>query len=97
MAQTVNLRESEYQAIVSELEQMHENVLENLNATITMIRTLVTSEGTFSTELTSKKMTDMADTVSNDIIALLKQAFQDSEAGVANMIKSAMDLDSTGG
>ena len=93
MAQTINLRESEYQTIVSELAQMHASTA-RIGAVIYMIRILVTSEDTFSTNLTSKKILDMLDTLSNDIIPLLEQAFQDSEAGVANMIKATIATDS---
>lgn len=96
MAQIINLRESEYQAIVSELAKMHTDQLQSVNAVIADMKTLVTSAA-FSANLTSKKMEDMLDTVSADIVALLEQAFQDSEAGVANMIESTMATDSVRG
>lgn len=94
MAQKVNLRESEYRMIVSELAQMHASTLEYIYIVIARIKILVTSEDTFSTDLTSNKMLDMLDILTNDIVPLLKQAFRDSEAGVANMIKSIMATDS---
>lgn len=97
MAQLVNLRESEYQTIVSELGKMHENQLQNVEAVINEMKTLVTSEDAFSANLTSKKMVDMLDMLSNDVMTLLKQAFQDSEAGVANMITTTMTTDSACG
>ena len=97
MAQTINLRENEYQTIVSELEKMHTNQLRNVKVVIVAMKKLVTSDDAFSANLTSKKMEDMLDTLSTDIMTLLKQAFQDSEAGVANMIKSTIATDSVRG
>lgn len=97
MAQIINLRESEYQTIVSELGKMHGDQLQNVENIINDMRTLVTSEDAFSANLTSKKMEDMLDTLSNDVMTLLKQAFQDSEAGIANMITTIMTTDSACG
>ena len=94
MAQIINLRENEYRMIVSELAQMHASTLGYIYIVIARIKILVTSEDTFSTDLTSNKMLDMLDILTNDIVPLLKQAFRDSEAGVANMIKSIMVTDS---
>ena len=93
MAQTINLRENEYQMIVSELAKMHTEQLQSVADVIAEMRTLVTSDDVFSTNLTSKKVEDMLDALSSDIMVLLEQAFQDSEAGVANMIKSVMATD----
>lgn len=97
MAQVINLRENEYQTIVSELEKMHTDQLQNIENIINEMKTLVTSEDTFSVNLTSKKMVDMLDMLSEDVMSLLKQVFQDSEAGVANMITSTMTTDSACG
>lgn len=97
MAQIINLRENEYQTIVSELGKMHTDQLQNVENIINEMKTLVTSEDAFSANLTSKKMEDMLDTLSNDVMTLLKQAFQDSEAGIANMITTIMTTDSACG
>lgn len=97
MAQIINLRENEYQTIVSELAKMHEDQTQNVDMVISEMKTLVTSEDAFYAEQTSEKMVDMLDMLSNDVMALLKQAFQDSEAGVANMIMSTMTTDSACG
>lgn len=97
MAVIINLRENEYQTIITELSNMHTNQLQNVTTVIARLRNLVTCSEAFSTDLTSKKITDMLDTLSNDAISLLQQAFQDSEAGVANMIKSTVTTDSACG
>lgn len=97
MAQIINLRESEYQTIVSEMIRMHEEHILNVDSIITEMKTLVTSKDIFSTDLTSKKMVDILDVLSNDVMTLLKQAFRDSEAGVENMIESTMTTDSVRG
>ena len=94
MAQTINLRENEYQTIVSELAKMHTEQIQSVADIIAEMKTLVTSDDVFSTNLTSKKVEDMLDTLSSDIMVLLEQAFQDSEAGVANMIQSTVVTDS---
>lgn len=97
MAQVINLRENEYQTMVSELGKMHADQLQNVESIINEMKTLVNSEDAFSANLTSKKMEDMLDMLSDDVMTLLKQAFQDSEAGVANMITSTMITDSVCG
>lgn len=97
MAQIINLRENEYQTIMSELSKMHADQLQNVTDVITEMKTLVTSDDVFSADLTSKKVEDILDTLSSEIMTLLEQAFQDSEAGVANMIKSAVVTDSACG
>lgn len=97
MAEIVNLRENEYQTIVSELAKMHTNQLQNVSTVITEMKNLVTGEEAFSVNLTSKKIMDMLDMLSTDTIELLEQAFRDSEAGVANMITSIMTTDSACG
>lgn len=94
MAQVINLRENEYQTIMSELVKMHTDQLQSVDEIIAEMRTLVTSDDAFSANLTSRKMEDMMDMFSSEIMALLEQAFQDSEAGVANMITSTMVTDS---
>lgn len=97
MAQTINLRENEYQTIAAELVKMHTDQLQNVSDVIAEMKTLVTSEDVFSADLTSQKMTEMLDLLSNDVMTLLQQAFQDSEAGVANMITGATITDSACG
>lgn len=97
MAQIINLREDEYRNIVTELAKMHTDQLQNIETIINEMKTLVTSEDAFSTDLTSKKMVDMLDTLSDDVMTLLKQVFQDSEAGVANMITTTVTTDSACG
>lgn len=93
MAQVINLRADEYQTIMSELEKMHTDHLRNVEDIISRMRALVTSDDAFSANLTSRKMEDMLDTLSGEIMPLLEQAFRDSEAGVTNMIMSIMVTD----
>lgn len=97
MAQIINLRENEYRTITSELSKMHADQLQNVTDIISEMKTLVTSDDVFSADLTSKKVEDMLDALSSEIMTLLEQAFQDSEAGVANMIKSAVVTDTACG
>ncbi len=94
MAQIINLRENEYRTIATELAKMHTDQMQNVSAIIAEMKTLVSSEDVFSANLTSQKMIEMLDMLSNDVMTLLQQAFRDSEAGVANMIASAMITDS---
>lgn len=95
MAENINLREQEYQTIVSELSNMHTTQLQNVEDAIKVMKILVTDKSTFSANLTSKKVIDMLDVLSSEVIALLEQAFLDSEAGVANMITSTTATDTT--
>lgn len=94
MAEIINLRESEYKIIKEELADMHEKQLQNINAVMARLRLQVSNPLIFSTDLTSKKIIDILDMISNNVIYPLQQAFQDSEAGVANMITSIMLTDS---
>lgn len=97
MGQKVNLREEEYQIIVTELEKMHTRQLVMMRVVIEQIKTMGTSKDIFSTLETSMKISNLLNTVSNSVIELLEQVFQDSEAGVANMIESTMTTDSIKG
>lgn len=90
----VNLREAEYQAVMAELETMHENQLETIRAVIEQIKEMVTSKDTFSTVETSKNILLLLGAINSNVVGLLEQAFQDSEAGVANMIETTMITDS---
>ncbi len=94
MAQVINLRENEYQTIKTELEKMHTDQLQSVAGIIREMKALVTSGDTFLADKTSPKIEDMLNMLSNDVIMLLKQAFHDSEAGITNMIKSAVVTDS---
>lgn len=94
MAQVINLREDEYQTIVSELSAIHAGQLQSVTSIIAQMKTLVTSDDIFSTDLTSKKIEDMLDMLSGNVMTLLEQAFENSETGVASMIKSTMAADS---
>lgn len=93
MAQIINLRETEYQTIVTELAKMHENQLQNVTNVIIEMTTLITSEDIFSANQTSQKIYDMLEILHNDVMMLLQQAFEDSEAGVARMISSVAVTD----
>lgn len=94
MAQKVNLREEEYLNMVERLEEMHENQLKMVWNFIIELKILVTSQEIFWANETSTKITDMLDMVSDDVMPLLEEAFQDSETGVASMIESIMATDS---
>lgn len=97
MAQVINLREDEYQTIAAELSAIHAGQLQSVTDIIAQMKTLVTSNDTFSADLTSKKIEDMLDMLSGNVMTLLEQAFEDSETGVASMIKSIMAADSVCG
>lgn len=97
MAENINLRENEYQSIVSQLADMHENHLQNVLEIIIKMKLLVNDKDVFSTNLTSKKISDMLEALTTDVMSLLQQAFNDSEAGVANMIQSTMSTDTVCG
>lgn len=94
MAEVIILRDTEYKTIAEELANMHTNQLRNIAFVITSLKMLAASTDAFSAERTSKKIIDILETLSNDVIHLLEQAFQDSEAGVANMITSTIATDS---
>lgn len=90
----VNLREAEYQAVMTELETMHENQLQTIRAVIEQIKEMVTSKDVFSTIETSANIGNLLCKIEFNVVGLLEQAFQDSEAGVANMIETTMITDS---
>ena len=93
MAQVINLREDEYQTLVEQLVKMHANQLQNVTDVINEMRALVTSDEVFSANMTSKKIEDMLDMLSSDVITLLEQVFHDCEIGIGNMIKNTLSTD----
>lgn len=94
MGQVINLREEEYQLIMTELEKMHAGQLEAIRAVIEQMKEMAASEDTFSTVQTSANIVNLLCKIDYNIVELLSQAFQDSEAGVAKMIESTMTTDS---
>ena len=95
MAQLINLREAEYQTIVTELSKMHTDQLQCLEDVITKLGLISMGGDFFFANKASRKMRDMLDMVKSDITVHLKQAFTDTEASVANMISSITITDST--
>lgn len=93
MADNINLRESEYQAIVSELSNMQTTQLQSAAEIMLKLRILVLSDDTFNANLTSKKIIDMLNTLNVDILALLQKAFDNSITGIENMISSTVAMD----
>lgn len=93
MADKINLREEEYQVIQAELCKMHETQIQNIAEVIERLRALVTGEDAFRTDKTSKKVEDMLAVISSNIDDLLQDAFNTSEAGIANMIKTTTVTD----
>lgn len=89
----VNLREEEYQVIVTELKKMHTEQLETIRAVIEKIKTIATYSSFFSAHLTSKRVSDVLDTISNDIVKLLEEVFQESEASIEKMIENTITTD----
>lgn len=94
MGQVINLREEEYRFIMTELEKMHTGQLEAIRAVIEQMKEMAASEDTFSTVQTSANIVNLLCKIDYNIVELLSQAFQDSEAGVAKMIESTMTTDS---
>lgn len=90
MAERINLRENEYKIILSEMQKMHGEQINAVMAVINQMKTLVTREDGFSANLTSKKMLDMLDTMSGNIVIPLQQAFQNSEVEVSQMIANVV-------
>lgn len=93
MADRINLRAAEYQAIQEELCKMHEGQLRNIAEVIAKMRELVTGEDAFKTDMTSKKIEDMLDVISSNTVELLQSVFEISEIGIANMIEATTATD----
>lgn len=94
MAQIVNLRQTEYKDITTELSKMHIEQLMCIEDVISKLRIIANNKSFFSASQTSKKMVDMLDVITSDVISLLKQIFNDSDKGINNMINSIMTTDS---
>lgn len=93
MAENVNLREQEYNVVMSELQKFHTNQMEAASDILQQLKSLATSADGLWADKTSAKISDVADAISADVLALLEQAFRDSEAGVCNMITAIMATD----
>lgn len=93
MAGNVNLREQEYNAIVSELQQLHDDSMEAAADILQQLKSLATSADGLWADKTSGKISDVADIITSDVLTLLEQAFCDSEAGVGSMIAAILATD----
>lgn len=93
MAGNVNLREWEYNVVMSELQKFHTNQMEAVSDILQQLKNLATSADGLWADKTSAKISDVADAISADVLALLEQAFGDSETGISNMVTAIMATD----
>lgn len=97
MAENVNLREYEYNTVTSELQKFHADQLEAAADILGKLKSLATSADGLSADKTSAKIADVAEVISSDVLALLEQAFENSEAGISDMIAAIMATDTACG
>lgn len=97
MAENVNLREQEYNEVTSELQKFHTEQIEAITDILGKLKTLATSADGLSADKTSAKISDVAETVTSDVLALMGRAFDDSEAGVSDMITAILATDTACG
>lgn len=93
MAGNVNLREQEYNVVMSELQKFHTDQIDAVSDILQQLKNLATSADGLWADKTSAKISDVADAISADVLALLEQAFGDSEAGMSNMVTAIMATD----
>lgn len=93
MAENINLRQAEYQTVVSELQSMHTDQIETVTAILKELRTLATDQDGLSADATSAKIADVVDSISEDVVKFLERVFADSEAGILSMMTAAMAVD----
>ncbi len=93
MAENINLREQEYNTVLSDLEQFHTTQLEAITDILEKLRSLATSQHGLYAEKTSEKISDVVDCITEDVMGLLEQAFGDSESGICDMITTTMAVD----
>lgn len=93
MAENVNLRESEYHAMVMQLEKMHNRHMAVTTQMIKEIKEFVSKNGAFNVDGTSAKITDLLDFFSSEVLALMEITFETSENAMANMVEAMESID----
>ncbi len=93
MADHVNLRETEYSTIITEVETLHRQQKVKIGSIIAQIKVMVSNEGAFYADGTSKKITDLLDTFLQEILPIMNSSFEECENGIERMIQTMETMD----
>lgn len=93
MADLVNLQQSEYDTVMTQLEELHETALEKIKAISGEIRTLSQSEGGFYIEQISDKIDLLLNVLEADILTLTETNFTSSVTAMSDFADIILNVD----
>lgn len=93
MADLVNLQQSEYDTVMTQLEELHEAVLEKLKAISREIRALSQTEGGFYIEQISDKIDLLLGALETDILSLAETNFTSSVTAMSDFADIILNVD----
>jgi len=93
MAETINLRENEYNQVIDKMVEFHSDQIEKINSVITSIRDFSNDKNYFSSESISAFIALLMDTIEEKIMTDLITEFEYSEMVVSSYVKTQMSID----
>ncbi|MBE5940881.1 MAG: hypothetical protein E7266_10925 [Lachnospiraceae bacterium] len=93
MAETINLRENEYNQVIDKMVEFHSDQIEKINSVITSIRDFSNDKNYFSSESISAFIALLMDTIEEKIMTDLITEFEYSEMVVSSYVKTQMAID----
>jgi len=93
MAETINLRENEYNQVIDKMTEFHSDQIEKINSVITSIRDFSNDKNYFSSESISAFIALLMDTIEEKIMTDLITEFEYSEMVVSSYVKTQMAID----
>lgn len=93
MADLVNLQQSEYDTVLTQLGELHETALQRIRAIVEDIRALSRLDGGFYIEQISEKTDLLLNALETDILTLVETNFTASETGMTDFADIILNVD----
>lgn len=93
MANIVNLQQQEYDTVLTQLENLHENAITNLKSISAEIQSLCQKEGGFYAEKISEKVGFLMSCLESEIIWPTETNFEASKMCMDNFAEIVLNVD----
>lgn len=93
MADLINLQQSEYNPIQTQLKELHETALKRIRSISNEIRNLSQVDGGFYIDKLSNKVDFLLNVLESDILTLVETNFDSVEASISNFANIIANVD----
>ncbi len=97
MADTVNLQETEYDTILTQIEVLHETAIQQVRSISTEIKSLCQTDGGFYAEKISEKIDILLTCLETEIVSLTETNFLNSKTAMDDFAEIIRNVDSACG